>query len=87
MVYEKDKIRCLIEYKDKIISEKEKKDLEWLLEQYNNYYINSKEYEKEKKNYVLLVKKYYDLEDEKTKIIEKLNLIKSKYKTLKKTHR
>lgn len=32
MVYEKDKIRRLIEYKDKITQSQIKNDLEWILE-------------------------------------------------------
>ena len=42
MIYEKDKIRRLIEYKDKITNAQIKNDLEWIVECYNEYFVNSK---------------------------------------------
>ena len=38
MIYEKDKIRRLIEYKDKITNAQIKNDLEWIVECYNEYF-------------------------------------------------
>ena len=39
MEYEKVKINRLIDYKDKIIDDNIKNDLEWILEQYNSNYM------------------------------------------------
>jgi predicted nuclease with TOPRIM domain len=87
MVYEKDKIRRLIEYKDKIINEQIKNDLEWILEAYNRQYANSNEYEEKQKNYASVLEKYYNAEEEKASLKEKLDLFKRRYKTLKKDYR
>ena len=83
MVYEKDKIRRLIEYKDKITNTQIKNDLEWIVERYNEYFINSKDYDYQRKEYKKILKKYYDSEDEKTNIKDELVLMKRKYKVLK----
>lgn len=42
MVYEKDKIRRLIEYKDKVTNTQIKNDLEWIVASYNEYFVSSK---------------------------------------------
>lgn len=84
MEYEKAKINRLINYKDKIIEEDIKNDLEWILGQYNEYYINDKDFNYREKNYNKIVKKYYNSEDEKDRIKEELNLYKRRYKVLKK---
>ena len=83
MVYEKDKIRRLIEYKDKIIQPQVKNDLEWIVARYNEYFVNSKDYEYQKKEYKTILNKYYVSEDEKANLKEELDLIKRKYKVLK----
>lgn len=83
MVYEKDKIRRLIEYKDKITRPQIKNDLEWIVECYNEYFVNSKDYEYQKKEYKTILNKYYVSEDEKASLKEELKLIKRKYKVLK----
>lgn len=83
MVYDKDKIKRLIEYKDEIIDTEIKNDLEWIIESYNEYFINSREYEEEKRAYRCLIKKYYDAEDTKASLKEELDLMKRKYKVLK----
>lgn len=83
MVYEKDKIRRLIEYKDKIINIQIKNDLEWIVARYNEYFVNSKDYEYQQKEYKTILNKYYVAEDEKASLKEELTLIKRKYKVLK----
>lgn len=87
MIYEKDKIRRLIEYKDKIIGEQEKNDLEWILGAYNEYYANSNEIETKQKEYGIIIKKYYDAEDEKFYLKKELDLIKKKYNIIKRNYR
>lgn len=83
MIYEKDKIKRLIEYKDKIIQPQLKNDLEWILGTYNEYFINSNEYEYQRKEYKNVLNKYYNSEDEKVNLKEELMLVKRKYKELK----
>ncbi len=83
MIYEKDKIRRLIAYKDEIINETIKNDLEWILGAYNDYFVNNREYEKsfyEKKD---LAQKYYNSEEEKETLKEELYILKRKYRMLK----
>ena len=83
MIYEKDKIRRLIEYKDKITNAQIKNDLEWIVECYNEYFVNSKDYEIQSKQYKTVLNKYYAVEDDKASLKEELDLIKRKYKVLK----
>lgn len=83
MNYEKDKIRRLIEYKDKITQLQIKNDLEWIVASYNEYFVNSKDYEYQKKEYKTILNKYYVSEDEKASLKEELDLFKRKYKVLK----
>ena len=58
MIYEKDKINRLIEYKDNYTQGQLKNDLEWILEAYNEYFIIDKEYEYQKKEYKKMLNKY-----------------------------
>lgn len=83
MIYEKDKIRRLIDYKDKITNMQIKNDLEWLVASYNEYFVNSKDYEIQSKQYKTVLNKYYAVEDDKARLKEELDLIKRKYKVLK----
>lgn len=83
MVYEKDKIRRLIEYKDKITQSQIKNDLEWIVASYNEYFVSSKDYEIQSKQYKTILNKYYIAEDEKANLKEELDLFKRKYKLLK----
>ena len=83
MIYEKDKIRRLIEYKDKITQPQIKNDLEWIVARYNEYFVSSKDYEYQSKEYKTVLNKYYIAEDEKANLKEELDLFKRKYKTLK----
>lgn len=83
MVYEKDKIRRLIEYKDKITNIQIKNDLEWIVASYNEYFVSSKDYETQNKQYKTVLNKYYVVEDEKANLKEELDLFKRKYKVLK----
>ena len=83
MIYEKDKIRRLIDYKDKITDNDIKNDLEWIVECYNEYFVNSKDYEIQSKQYKTVLNKYYAVEDDKASLKEELDLIKRKYKVLK----
>lgn len=83
MIYEKDKIKRLIEYKDKITNTQIKNDLEWIVECYNEYFVNSNEYEIQSKQYKTVLNKYYVAEDDKASLKEEIRLIKRKYKELK----
>jgi ethanolamine ammonia-lyase large subunit len=83
MNYEKDKIRRLIEYKDEVDNTQIKNDLEWIVASYNEYFVNSKDYEYQSKEYKTILNKYYVAEDEKANLKEELILIKRKYKVLK----
>lgn len=86
MIYERDKIRRLIEYKDKINNEQMKNDLQWILGQYNNYYIRNRDFRNNKITYNKMIREYYNLEDERSKIKEELILTKRKYKVLEKLY-
>ena len=86
MIYEKDQIKRLIEYKDKVIDNQIKNDLEWIVEAYNMYFINSKEYDKQGKAYKTILNKYYNVEDEKANLKEQIMLLKQKYRILKETY-
>ncbi len=83
MVYEKDKIRRLIEHKDKITNTQIKNDLEWIVACYNEYFVKNKDYEIQSKQYKTVLNKYYNAADERATIKEELTLIKRKNKTLK----
>lgn len=83
MIYEKDKIRRLIEHKDKITNTQIKNDLEWIVASYNEYFVSSKDYEIQSKQYKTVLNKYYVAEDEKANLKEELDLFKRKYKVLK----
>lgn len=87
MEYEKAKINRLIEYKDTIVDDDIKNDLEWILEQYNDYYINDKEYKIRESEYNEMLKKYYDIEDDKKFLKERLQKIKHKYTVLRRIYR
>jgi hypothetical protein len=82
MVYEKDKIRRLIEYKDEIINEQFKNDLEWILGAYNKCFVDKRDYEEDRITVRQFKKKYYDLEDEKDRLKEELISYKRKCVTI-----
>ena len=83
MIYEKDKINRLIEYKDNYTQGQLKNDLEWILEAYNEYFIKDKEYKYQKKEYKKMLNKYYNCEDEKAYLKEQVIIYKRKYGELK----
>lgn len=83
MIYEKDKIKRLIEYKDNLIDPVMSNDIEWLIGCYNEYFINAKEYEEQRRNYKNIENKYYNAEEEKAILQETIVAIKRKYKALK----
>ena len=87
MIYEKDKIKRLIEYKDKIIGEQEKNDLEWILGQYNSNYITINDYESKEQLYNRIMKEYYNFEDEKMELQNTITRLKNKCKTLRRIYR
>ena len=87
MVYEKDKIRRLIEYKDKITQSQIKNDLEWILEQYNSNYMEIKDYESKEQLYSRIMKEYYNFEDEKIELKDTITRLKNKYRTLRRIYR
>lgn len=87
MVYEKDKIRRLIEYKDKITQSQIKKDLEWILEAYNSNYMQIKDYKSKEQLYNRIMKEYYNFEDEKMELKDTITRLKNKYRTLRRIYR
>ena len=80
MEYDKAKINRLIDYKDKIIDDNIKNDLEWILGQYNSNYMQIKEYKSKEQLYNRIMKEYYNFEDEKMEL-------KNKYRTLRRIYR
>ena len=86
MIYEKDKIRRLIEYKDKITQSQIKNDLEWILEQYNSNYMEIKDYESKEQLYSRIMKEYYNFEDEKIELKDTITRLKNKYRTLRRIY-
>lgn len=82
MIYEKDKIRRLIEYKDKITDNDIKNDLEWILEQYNSNYMEIKDYESKEQLCSRIMKEYYNFEDEKMELKDTITRLKNKYREL-----
>lgn len=87
MEYDKDKIRRLIEYKDKITQSQIKNDLEWILEQYNSNYMEIKDYESKEQLYNRIMKEYYNFEDEKMELKDTITRLKNKYRTLRRIYR
>ena len=87
MIYEKDKIRRLIDYKDKITDNDIKNDLEWILEQYNSNYMEIKDYESKEQLYSRIMKEYYNFEDEKMELQDTITRLKNKYRTLRRIYR
>ena len=87
MIYEKDKIRRLIDYKDKITNTQIKNDLEWILEQYNSNYMEIKDYKLKEQLYNRIMKEYYNFEDEKMELKDTITRLKNKYRTLRRIYR
>ena len=87
MEYDKVKINRLIDYKDKIIDDNIKNDLEWILEQYNSNYMEIKDYESKEQLYNRIMKKYYNFEDEKIELKDTITRLKNKYRTLRRIYR
>ena len=87
MIYEKDKIRRLIDYKDKITDNDIKNDLEWILEQYNSNYMEIKDYKLKEQLYNRIMKEYYNFEDEKMELQDTITRLKNKYRTLRRIYR
>lgn len=87
MEYEKVKINRLIDYKDKIIDNDIKNDLEWILEQYNSNYMEIKDYKSKEQLYNRIMKEYYNFEDEKIELKDTITRLKNKYRTLRRIYR
>ena len=87
MEYEKVKINRLIDYKDKIIDDNIKNDLEWILEQYNSNYMEIKDYKLKEQLYNRIMKEYYNFEDEKIELKDTITRLKNKYRTLRRIYR
>lgn len=83
MIYEKEKIKRIIEYKDSIEKYQVRKDIEWLIGCYNKYFIDSREYERQKREYDIIVNKYYNSEEEKDTLKNKIDKLYRKNKVLK----
>lgn len=87
MIYEKDKIRRLIDYKDKITDNDIKNDLNQILEQYNSNYMEIKDYESKEQLCIRIMKEYYNFEDEKMELQDTITKLKNKYRTLRRIYR
>ena len=87
MIYEKDKIRRLIEYTDKITQSQINNDLEWILEQYTRNYMEIKDSESKEQLYSRIMKEYYNFEDEKIELKDTITRLKNKYRTLRRIYR
>lgn len=87
MEYEKAKINRLINYKDKVVDNNMKNDLEWILEQYNSNYIIINDYESKEQLYNKIMKEYYNFEDEKMELQDIIVKLKNKYRTLRRIYR
>ncbi len=87
MIYEKDKIRRLIDYKDKITDNDIKNDLEWILEQYNSNYMEIKDYESKEQLCSRIMKEYYNFEEKKMELQDTITKLKNKYRTLRRIYR
>lgn len=87
MEYDKVKINRLIDYKDKIIDDNIKNDLEWILEQYNSNYMEIKDYKSKEQLYNRIMKEYYNFEDEKIELKDTITRLKNKYRTLRRIYR
>lgn len=87
MIYEKDKIIRLIDYKDKITDNDIKNDVEWILEQYNSNYMEIKDYESKEQLYSRIMKEYYNFEEKKMELQDTITRLKNKYRTLRRTYR
>ena len=85
MEYEKVKINRLIDYKDKIIDDNIKNDLEWILEHSN--YMEIKDYKLKEQLYNRIMKEYYNFEDEKMELKDTITRLKNKYRTLRRIYR
>ena len=87
MEYEKAKINRLIDYKDKVIDNNIKNDLEWILEQYNSNYMEIKDYKSKEQLYNRIMKEYYNFEDEKMELQDMITRLKHKCRTLRRIYR
>lgn len=87
MVYDKEKIKKLIEYKDSIESKEVKNNLQWFIGKYNKLFIKYKEMKEKEYRYNSMMKNYYNLEDEKERIKEKYELEKRKYNVILSSYR
>lgn len=75
MVYEKKRIRRLIDFKDTIKDKQVQADMEWLITNYNDRFVELKENEKNNKEKNKLIKKYYDLEEERVEFLHKIKIL------------
>ena len=82
MIYDKNKIKKIVEFKDTIENIRYKKYIEWLLSFYNEYYIHSREFDEQRKKYKDITIKYYDAEEDKYNLMEKYNTLNRKYNTI-----
>ena len=82
MIYDKERIKKIIEYKDSIESKEIKDNLQWFIGKYNKVFIKYKELKEKEYRYNLMMRDYYNLEEEKAKIKEKYNIQKNRYNAL-----
>lgn len=82
MIYDKERVKRIIEHKDNVLDKQVKEDIEWIIGCYNDYYANWREYEQQRKNYKKVMNKYYNAEDEKASLKEIIINLKKKNKAL-----
>lgn len=83
MIYEKIRIKRIIQHKDTLEETSQiRTDIEWLIEKYNDYFVQSKDYERQRVDYSKLQNKFYDAEDEKVLLKELIIKLRRKIKTL-----
>lgn len=88
MIYEKEKIHRIFNLKEKLKNKQLQKDLEWIMEFYNNNFKILVEYEKAKEEIRKMRSTYFDVIDKNfylQKRIESLNLKIKRLKSCKNT--
>lgn len=88
MIYEKEKIHRIFNLKEKLTNKQLQKDLEWIMEFYNNNFKILGEYEKAKEEIRKMRSTYFDVVDKNydlKKRIESLNLKIKRLKSCKNT--
>ena len=83
MIYQKNKIKRLLEYKDKINNQEIKNDIEWLINNYNENYTELQEYERKKKEYREMYSRYFEVVDKNFDLKNKIRRLNQKITNIK----